>query len=308
MKRLLKNILVATDFSGAGNNVVNSAIELCKQHEAVMHLIHVKESRYILDNPEPGTVASSIISDIDHEARSRLYEIYESILREHNIAVQIHMPTGIPFDEICRSANEMPIDLIIVGMHGTSGGKSHIIGTTAYSVLKYAVKPVLLIPPGTAFTGFKNILFPIRASQEIGVKFKLLESGLANPDTHVHIGIFGLPKDAEKTPFRNDELAEIISIMNEAGMSSTTEFYTGKDLAEKILALTGLLPADLLIMNCALDYKFTQFCIGAYSREIISNAKIPVLSFRNCIDITEEKEEEEVKKDVKSGNLAAQVI
>src|SRR5215204_1265739 len=123
MEGTFQNILVATDFSEAGSNILNIAVQLCRQNEAVLHLIHVKENRYIISNPLPGVALTDIVSEIDRDARTRLYNIYESLIRDEKIRVQIHMPTGIPFDEICKASVEMPIDLIILGTHGTSGAR-----------------------------------------------------------------------------------------------------------------------------------------------------------------------------------------
>lgn len=292
MKSAFKNILIATDFSLAGNKAVNAAIELCKQQNAVLHLMHVKESRYILDNPEPGSVASSIIIDLDQEARDRLYEIYECVLREHNIPLQIHMPTGIPFDEICKAAAEMPIDLIVMGRSGTSGVKTDILGSTTYNVVKYAVKPVLTIPYNFSGTTFKNILIPLRPAQIMKDKYELLQPFLNQKTIQIHTGIFSLSKEVEKNIGDADELQGFLSGIIEKGITSTNEFYTCKNIAAKVLEVSGLLQSDLIVINSTLDYKWTQFCVSAYTRQMINYATVPVLSLRNCINIADEAKNE----------------
>jgi len=290
----LTNILVATDFSNACNAAIDIAIELCKQHGATMHLIHVNESNHILAAPELPEIVSEIINDIDHDARARLYEMYESILREDEITVQIHLPAGIPFEEICVSASEMPIDLIIAGTHGTAGESSMAIGTTAYNIIKYATKPVLLIPASFKKGAFKNILFPIRPSQNLSAKYELVESIWGDTSSHVHIGVFALPREGDKTASNNAQLQEVMALMQNSNLACTSEFYTSKNLAEKVIEVSSLLCMDLVVISSTLDYKYAQFCMSAYTRRVINNSKVPVLSLRNTINNIDEQQDEEL--------------
>lgn len=292
MRPAFNNILVATDFSIASNKVVNTAIELCKQHNAVMHLIHVKESRYILDNPEPDSVTSSIIQDIDQEAKYRLCEIYDSVLRDYNIAMQIHMPEGIPFDEICKAASEMPIDLIVMGRSGTSGDKSNLLGSTTYNVVKYAVKPVLTIPFNFSGTDFKNILIPLRFAQAVKDKYDLLRPFFNEKIVQVHAGLFSLFKDGEKGTCDDNNFTEFQFEINEKGVSYTYEFYSCKNIAAKVLEVSALLQSDLIVISSTMNYRWTQFSLSPYTSQMINCATVPVLSLRNCINIANESKKE----------------
>ena len=161
MDSLFKNVLVATDFSMGGNNAVDTAIEICKQYKAVLHLLHVVENTNLVAGGGWGVLPAERISEIDYESRSQLYNIYETVLRTQDIRVQIHMPAGVPFNEICNAASEMPIDLIVVGKHGTSRERGSFMGSTAYSVIKDSTKPVITVPENFEPSEFKKILFPV---------------------------------------------------------------------------------------------------------------------------------------------------
>ncbi|MBS1512606.1 MAG: universal stress protein [Bacteroidetes bacterium] len=287
MKPTINNILAATDFSTTSNNVIDTAIEICKQHDAVLHLIHVAESRYILSDDKSGTLVSAIVKDINQEARDRLNEIYEAILRTHGIAVQVHMPEGIPFDEICKAACEMPIDLVVIGKSGTAGIKSHYPGSTAYNVTKYSVKPVLTIPADFSGAVFKNIFIPLRPGQDIKEKFTLLQPIFNNTVDTIQVGIFSLVKDEGKQEEVVDEHTDLFATLKEKNICCRTTFYQAKNIAAKVIEVSASLQPDLIVIHSALEYKWMQFCLSAFARQLVHQSPVPVLTFRSSINAEE---------------------
>ncbi len=303
MKSFLQNILVATDFSKTGNHALEIAVELCQKNEAVLHLLHVVESRYIIASPGPEISLPDIASEIDSEARTKLYNIYETIMRSSGIAVQIHMPTGIPYDEICKAADEMPIDLIIIGKHGASGFRDFFMGTTAYSVIKNTTKPVLTIPESYAKSGFEKILFPVRPKQEIKEKFDYMKPFLPSTNSgEIHIAVLAKDSMEEDLLGNKDKLYDILCFLKENHIQHTKEFYTCDNFAAKVLELASLQAADLIVINASLDYKWTQFFVGPYTQQVVNHAKVPVLSFRQAINVPKEIQKEEDAAFLKKAN------
>ncbi len=52
---------------------------------------------------------------------------------------------GRPFDEICRLARDLSIDLIIIATRGNTGVKHLVLGSTAERVVRYSPCPVLVV-------------------------------------------------------------------------------------------------------------------------------------------------------------------
>lgn len=297
MKTALKNILMPTDFSDTGNNVLSIAIELCKQNNAVLHLLHVVESRYIITGTESGISLPAIANEIDADARARLYNIYQSVMRTSGIAVQIHMPTGIPYDEICKAADEMPIDLIVMGAHGASGSREFFMGTTAYSVIKNTTKPVLTIPSNYMQTTFSSILFPVRPVKEIRKKFEYIQSFLLNKNfTQVHVAVLCKNGQEEDLLANEEELHDIINSLEQNRITATKEIYRCRNFATRVLELAGRHAADLIVINSSLDYKWTQFFVGPFTQQVVNHSKVPVLSYRNGINVPLEMEKEKERE------------
>jgi nucleotide-binding universal stress UspA family protein len=84
-------------------------------------------------------------------------------------AEHIHVKEGRPFEEICRLALKIDIDLIIIPTRGNTGLKHLALGSTAERVVRYSPCPVLVLRskaggngklPAASIT-FRKILVPI---------------------------------------------------------------------------------------------------------------------------------------------------
>lgn len=287
MQNKIQNILAATDFSDLGANAIKVAVTLCKQNNAVLHLIHVMESRYIIPGTDTGIALPVLAREIDAESREKLYNLYESVLRSENIPVQLHMPEGIPFDEICKAAEEMPIDLVVLGTHGTSGFREFFMGTTAYSVIKNTTKPVLTIPGGFSKDGFQKILFPVRAVPGIKEKFEYIQPILEQAETAaIHIAALSQNGYEAELLDHKEALHEIILHLKKNTVKYTHEMYTCSNFADKVLEIAAMQGTDLIVINATLDYKWTQFFIGPYTQQVVNHSKVPVLSFRKAVNLS----------------------
>jgi len=274
----INNVIAPTDFSPLGNNAVMAAIEICKQTNAVLHLLHVAEKKYVVSVGEFG-LGAAIANDDDQEARSQLYNMYERILKEHEIMVRLHMPKGIAHEEICLAAKELSAELVVMGAHGSSGFKEFFLGSTAYSVIKNTAVSVLTVPEG--YTGsFKKILFPVRPVKGVAEKFSFIQP-LLNPGTQVDIALlYDERNDNENTGYK-DELTEILISLRSLAVPGYIDMYPTSDPAAKVLELCNITSADLLVINATLDRQWGQFFSGPYTQQVVNHATIPVLSFQN---------------------------
>ncbi len=54
---------------------------------------------------------------------------------------------GDPVDSICRYADEMDVDQILMGSHGASGILKTLLGSVSAGVMEHASKPVFIFRP-----------------------------------------------------------------------------------------------------------------------------------------------------------------
>jgi nucleotide-binding universal stress UspA family protein len=62
------------------------------------------------------------------------------------LSVQTELLPGHAVDEICAAASDPDVDLIVTSTHGRTGLKHALIGSVAEHVVRYADRPVLVVP------------------------------------------------------------------------------------------------------------------------------------------------------------------
>ena len=82
--------------------------------------------------------------EVGQQVRRQLRDVakdYSVALRPANI----HAIKGRPFEEICRLAQEIDVDLIVMATRGNTGLKHLVLGSTAERVVRYSPCPVLVV-------------------------------------------------------------------------------------------------------------------------------------------------------------------
>lgn len=134
---MYRHILVATDLTDASRITVRKAWELTSQFESKLSIIHVIEPIPVYGYPGIAPIQNPVIEEIRQELDKFSKEF--SIPPSHQ-----HLEVGPPKSEILRVAEEIKVDLIVVGSHGRSG-IWRVLGSTANAVLHSAECDVLVV-------------------------------------------------------------------------------------------------------------------------------------------------------------------
>ena len=165
----VRRILVPIDFSKPSLAAIEYASKVATRLGAEVNLIHVFEPQY----PLVGMNAMPLYLP-DPEAGIRARSHLEITAKRYGIplrAEHIHVKKGRPFQEICRLARKIDIDLIIIPTRGNTGLKHLALGSTAERVVRHSPCPVLVLRSGpkagqngklpAASITFPKILVPI---------------------------------------------------------------------------------------------------------------------------------------------------
>lgn len=141
-----RNILVAADFSEAGENAVKMADTLADRFGASLTMLHVIE-RF----PEDQPVSVIPPEDADPQKfltdRARSYlEKLSARIGQPDAALEVVVSTRSASREIVHYAQGHGIDLIVVGSH-EKHGIQRMVGSTATSVMHTASIDVLVVHP-----------------------------------------------------------------------------------------------------------------------------------------------------------------
>ena len=141
---ILKNILVATDFSESAAVALNYGRDLARTFNAHLHLVHMVEDVMLRYSPEVAFGVPALQQTLEDNAwrniRALITEDDKTI--GHTLVVQ----TGdtIP-NAIVEYAKAHAIDLIITGTHGRGPIKHLFMGSVAERVVRTAPCPVLTV-------------------------------------------------------------------------------------------------------------------------------------------------------------------
>jgi universal stress protein A len=138
-----KHILLAVDFFGKNQLLIEKAEKLVASFQAKLSLIHVVESVPITDAGYGGDIPFDLdlMTDLTAAAKNRLLALGAKLaVNDGDIWIEI----GNPKMEIVRFAEENQVDLIVLGSHGRHG-LALLLGSTANGVLHHAKCDVLAV-------------------------------------------------------------------------------------------------------------------------------------------------------------------
>jgi len=135
----MKEILFATDFSGASMRALPYAVSLAQDHQARLTILHV------IDKAEAGELVHA--EDYVESMLRQLRELVPTDARSE-CKTNARLETGSAGEKILEVALAEDADLIILGIRGATGyigAITHLFRSTAHQVLSQAACPVLTI-------------------------------------------------------------------------------------------------------------------------------------------------------------------
>ena len=143
---LIKNVLVATDFSEPSDAALNYGRELARTFTATLHVLHVADNVAFPYGIEGySTMLPELQQDVEAAARKQLEGL---ITEEDRVALHakpVVVTAGSKAAAIVGYASDHRMDLIVMGTHGR-GAVSHLLmGSVAERVVRTATCPVLTV-------------------------------------------------------------------------------------------------------------------------------------------------------------------
>lgn len=280
LNHTISNILLPTDFSALASNAMATAVEMCKRHGAVLHVMHVVENRLLVAPPEANASVIYVVPEMETVGRKKLQSLIEKITTKHKIQVEMHLSFGSPADSIRDKAIDLQCELIILGTHGASGFRELFIGNTAYSLIKNTTIPVLTVPGKKKVKAFNKILFPIRAASGIMEKYDFIKPVIEKNNAELIILGLSLTSEIFNIDDRKRELLKLGQSLRTNSTKFKSEFHVCKNYAKKVLEISKKEKVDLIVINATLDYSWNKFFVGTYAQQIVNHANVAVLSIR----------------------------
>ena len=138
---MFKKILLAYDGSDGSKLALDKAAELVKAAQAEFHLLAVgripEYAETVSEVEEAKEQANSFYSKVTDEATS--------ILKQRGLIPTSHIEFGKPGDVILRMAEDLKVELVILGTNLHSALRRRFLGATVDKVVDHAHCSVLVV-------------------------------------------------------------------------------------------------------------------------------------------------------------------
>jgi len=152
----MKNIIVPTDFSPVSVNAAFYAVEIAKQVQADLILLHVLPLP--IAAPEAPMAARSYDLSME-EAKRSLSELKAKLEAAggNKISVTYHITIESFSSELDRFSREQNIFAMIMGTSGAGATEAMFLGSFSLTASKHFSHPLIVVPPGCVFKGIHKI-------------------------------------------------------------------------------------------------------------------------------------------------------
>jgi nucleotide-binding universal stress UspA family protein len=292
---MITSVLVPTDFSDEAHKALHYAGALARRLSAHLHIVNVSEVDFAI----PGAASpetNPLISDTD-DGRALKRQL-EAVIGE-SVDVTFHGRTGRAFDQIVRSAHEIPADLIVMSTHGRTGLRRLFLGSTTERVVQYSLSPVLvvrrdegqviaegqplaiasiLVPIDFSRSSAEGVRYAIDFARAFGARLVLLHSFEASQFLTIdRSGHYSLPPTREAMgAATEDQMREFVKAFNFDGVNFETQIVMGK-AAEAICDYAVERKSDLIITSTHGRTGFMHVLIGSVAEHVVRYARTPVL-------------------------------
>jgi nucleotide-binding universal stress UspA family protein len=279
----MKKILVPTDFSKPAQIAVDVAVDIAKQANSQLILLHVIE--------EASGTSFNITGEVDVSAgwedklftmkliersKKQMAKAMEQ-LKDAGVKVKQELRVGTAFHGMRDIISEQKVDLVVMGTAGRTKLEEMVIGSNTEKVVRHSKCPVLTIHKKPVTTDFKNIVYATSMSKDEEVFSRIVRNTQMLYDATVHLVRVNTPgnfqRDAVVKKYMQD-FAKKLQLKN-----FTLNIFNDLSEEEGIIYFADSINADLIAMATRGRTGFAHVLAGSIAEEVVSHARRPVLTF-----------------------------
>jgi len=141
---MYEDILLPTDGSESMDTVIEHAADIATRRGATVHALYVIDDRSFLTLQEE--MKGDVIDGLQAEGEAAIDDA-ASRLDADGVDVRTVVRKGNPADEVLAYADEMGIDLVVMGTHGADYERN-MLGSVSQKVVTMSDAPVLTVNIG----------------------------------------------------------------------------------------------------------------------------------------------------------------
>ncbi|MET0938124.1 MAG: universal stress protein [Gaiellaceae bacterium] len=140
----MEKILIAVDGSPASHDAVEFGVQLAVEQDAAVTLVHVVPRLDVIPITAFGMGAGARPHEVSEEDRQLLVEA-KAVAEQHGVRATAKLLIGDAVDEIVACADNLDVDLIVIGSRGHGTLTSALLGSVSRGVLSESRRPVAIV-------------------------------------------------------------------------------------------------------------------------------------------------------------------
>lgn len=277
----MKKILVPTDFSEPSYYGLVASAELAKKTGAAVHIFNACEVSNYYYSTDPMVItppASIMIEGINEQmiktANTKLNNLKKRpSLKGVKVTTFCEITSNV-HNSITAYADKVKAELIIMGSHGAGNLREIILGSTAERVVRFALKPVIVIPVKPAKGLFKKIIFASDFAPEAYGIFPFVREIAKINSSEIHLLKVNTMDQFSRTI---DDRKKIQDFSRKFGGGFVTSLYSDYMKEEGILNYAHEVKADLIAIGTHGKKGLRRFFSEDVSEGIVRLSHIPIL-------------------------------
>lgn len=261
-------ILVPTDFSEVCENAVEHTLQIAKNINfkvVLLHIVNDDTKDYLAEN-------KLSISSIEE----KLKEQAENYSKEYGIEVNYLIKEGKLFKQVQKAVSEVGANMIVLGTHGKVGFQ-RITGSYALKVISRTNVPAIVVQKKGLSKPYKDIIFPVTTDTQDRQKVNWAIYIAKTFDATIHI----FPK-RENEKFHKKKIMSVVkqikTIFDKHNVAYVDKISVegAGNFAKQVIDYAVVKEADL-IMTMVNSERFFHFFDSQDEQIIFNTSQIPVI-------------------------------
>ncbi len=273
----MKNFLVPTDFSNVSKDAYLFALQLAGLEKGQLKVVNIYHPDY---DPQSPYLTEPML-DMVAAKKERLASFVETGngKEKDSIAgkVEFEIVVGFPVEEILRQSKAGKTDMIVMGTTGEKGILEQLFGSVSINVAQKSSCPVMLVPGGVEFKGFKHILFASDYESATETTLKQLVDFTKMFKADVHFVHVENERSAKTYNEIENRLFNILFNGGEPTFSFTMSKVEGGSTVAGINDYAVSHSIDLVVMVHPRRTFWDSVFHKSVTKEMALNTKIPIL-------------------------------
>jgi nucleotide-binding universal stress UspA family protein len=243
---MIQNILLADSGNGQSEKMLNALMELPSIRRTTVTVLHVV----------PPQVTTEAMQEKREEGIRTLAKSVEALHQDSTrfAAVNTILREGEPKDEVCRVAEEIDTDLLIMGSRGLTRLQSILENSVSQYVFQLSSKPMLLVKDDVYVKRINRVMVALNrsaaAQESLNLAVRLLQDVKGGKLILAHINpeLSGQTTLTAAEAERDPILSPAIAIAKQRGLAFQCMASSGKP-AQEICRIAEDSHTDLLILG-----------------------------------------------------------